>query len=507
MKIADFFAEIGFKVNLNSLRKFNDGMASVVGNVKTLALSLTGAMTAWEMLQTKIGRGSQSVLNFKTYTGESIQEVQKLAAVMQGTNLNFSMDVLLNDISTVKTRLRELQLFGEGSSMAQALRLTGISGLKPGALDTIQDFLKMLRQIPDAATRTMLAERMGLSKQFLNILDLTDEQYEKLTQLAPKIFPSEEEMRRRQKASLDIYLVWLELVNLFETKVTDFAPILLRILEQIKDLLSDSKKLKLVVEGFKWTAIILGVTMIASALGNIVSALKGIIWLAPLALAALTWKGGEKLGSKIDEMLGIDEESTAGKVIKKTTGVASVGLTAAGIYGAKRFANKRAAAAVAAAERQAARRAMRRAGVRTAAKVGSKIAAKHVAASGANLAPWILAALVVSDLFDIGKGIYDITKANSPVDSAQVSDLEEIPSTAIASSNGTIPNLPQLPNARPSMRSNYNWSSTLASMTINAQNVYLNASRVISNIPTTTQPTGNVENNVARSNINLAGNW
>lgn len=507
MKIADFFAEIGFKVNLNSLRKFNDGMASVVGNVKTLALSLTGAMTAWEILQTKIGRGAQSVLNFKTYTGESIQEVQKLAAVMQGTNLNFSMDVLLNDISTVKTRLRELQLFGEGSSMAQALRLTGISGLKPGALNTIQDFLKMLKQIPDAATRTMLAERMGLSKQFLNILDLTDEQYEKLAQLAPKIYPSEEELRRRQKVSLDIYLAWLELVNLFETKVTDFAPILLQILERIKDLLSDSEKLKLVVEGFKWTAIILGVTMIASALGNIVSALKGIIWLAPLALAALAWKGGEELGSKINEVLGIDEESTTGQIIKKTTGTAGIGLTAAGIYGAKKFANKRAAAAVAAAERQAARRAMRRAGVRTAAKVGGGIAARHTAAGGANLSLWVLLPLLAWDLFSIGKGIYDITKANDPVDSAQVDDLEEIPSTAITSSNGTIPRLPQLPNARPSMRDNYNWSSTLASMTINAQNVYLNASRVISNIAAATQPTGNIENNVARSNINLTGNW
>lgn len=473
MKIADFFAEIGFKVNMKSLQDFNNGMLTVVNTVKGLALGLTSAMTAWELMQLKIGKGSQNVLNFKTYTGESIQEVQKLAAVMQGTNLNFSMDTLLSDITSVKMQLRELQLFGEGSSMAQALRVVGISGLDPSAMNTIQDFLKMLRRIPDEATRALLAQKMGLSNQFLNILDLTDEQYEKLVQLAPKIYPSEEELRRRQKATLDIYLVWLELVNIFETKVTDFAPILKDILEKIRDVLNDSDKLKGVMEGIKWTFILSTILSIGAALGVVLANIRGILF-------ALGMAGGIKIAQKINEKLGIENTSTKGLInqgVGATGGLVATGsiMGAIGLGIKKLFGSRAAKAAV--------------------AKAATKAVARQGAAGAANINPWVAGGLAAWGLFDIGKVIYDVIRTNEPVNTRRT----------LSNNDSLLP----LPTRLLTEQENYNWSSSLANMTINAQNVYLNATRVYNNNNNTPniQRSNYVENNIARSTYNVEGNW
>lgn len=487
MKIADFFAEIGFKVNMKSLQDFNNGMLTVVNTVKGLALGLTSAMTAWELMQLKIGKGSQNVLNFKTYTGESIQEVQKLAAVMQGTNLNFSMDTLLSDITSVKMQLRELQLFGEGSSMAQALRVVGISGLDPSAMNTVQDFLKMLRRIPDEATRALLAQKMGLSNQFLNILDLTDEQYEKLVQLAPKIYPSEEELRRRQKATLDIYLVWLELVNIFETKVTDFAPVLQGILEKIRDILNDSNKLKTVVEGVKWTFILTTLLSVGSALSVILANLRGIVAVAGIA-------GGIKIAQNINEKLGIENTSAKGLT---TQGVGAVGgMAAAGglWFALKRlFGGGAVRSATGSAAANLSKTQLRTLGAAIGRTAG-KAAARQGAAGAANINPWVAGGLAAWGLFDIGKAIYDVVRTNEPVNT-----------------RGTLPSndsLPPLPARLLTEQENYNWSSSLASMTINAQNVYLNATRVYNgDTMPSIQRNSYVENNVARSTYNVEGSW
>lgn len=491
MKIADFFAEIGFKVNMKSLQDFNNGMLTVVNTVKGLALGLTSAMTAWELMQLKIGKGSQNVLNFKTYTGESIQEVQKLAAVMQGTNLNFSMDTLLSDITSVKMQLRELQLFGEGSSMAQALRVVGISGLDPSAMNTIQDFLKMLRRIPDEATRALLAQKMGLSNQFLNILDLTDEQYEKLVQLAPKIYPSEEELRRRQKATLDIYLVWLKLVNVFETKVTDFAPMLQSILEKIRDILHDSNKLKGVIEGIKWTFILSTILSIGAALGIVLANIKGILYTLGMA-------GGIKIAQKINEKLGIDNMSAKG-LTNQGMGAASGLAITGGIMGAiglgikKLFGGSVAKGATKGIAANLSKAQLRTLGAAIGRTAG-KAAARQSAAGAANVNPWIAGGLAAWGLFDIGKAIYDVVRTNEPVNTQKT-----LPSND---------SLPPLPAHLSTEQENYNWSSSLANMTINAQNVYLNATRVYNGdtIPSI-QHNNYVENNVARSTYNVEGSW
>lgn len=451
MKIADFFAEIGFKVDTKSLQQFNSSVHEVVNSVKGLAMSLTAAMTSWQMLQTAIGKNAQTLLNFKTYTGESIEEVRKLAAVMQGTNLNFSMDVLLNDISTVKKNLRELQIFGEGSSMAQALRVVGLPGLNPGAISTVQDFLKLLKQIPDPATRTMLADRMGLSSQFLNILDLTDEQYRQLESRADKIFPNEDELKRRQKASLEIYLVWLELKNLFESKVTDFAPILEDILHRIKDIVSDSEKLEMILEGIKWTFILSTITSIASAI-NSIARNAGII------LPLLAGFAGVKFAQNFNEQHGIDNMSNEGL---RNQAIGGVGGTAVGIGGtaALWYALKRIIGSGAVKE------------------VAGAAAARQAAGGVANLNPWIAGGLALWGAVDIAKAIYDVTKQNN-------------------SSAGS---------------ENFNWSSALANMTVNAQNVYINASRISQYQGPSIQPAdvdySQQQNNVARTRYSVTGGW
>lgn len=453
MKIADFFAEIGFKVDTKSLQQFNNSIHEVVGSVRGLAMGLTATMTSWQMLQTAIGRNAQTLLNFKTYTGESVEEVRKLAAVMQGTNLNFSMDVLLNDISTVKKNLRELQIFGEGSSMAQALRVVGLPGLNPGAISTIQDFLKLLKQIPDPATRAMLAERMGLSNQFLNILDLTDEQYRQLESRADKIFPNEDELKRRQKASLEIYLVWLELKNLFESKITDFAPILENILYKIRDIVSDSEKLKMVLEGIKWTFILMTINSIASAVLSIARN-------ASIVLPLLAGFAGVKFAQNFNEQHGIDNMSNEGL---RNQAIGGVGGTAVGIGGT-------------AAVWYALKRIVGSGAVKGAA---SRAAARQAAGGATNLNPWVAGGLALWGVADIAKAIYDVAKQND--------------------------------NTTPSTGSeNFNWNSTLANMTINAQNVYIYASKT-NYQDLSIQPAdvdySQQQNNVARTRYSVTGGW
>lgn len=331
MKIADFFAQIGFKVDTRGLQEFNDGMNAVVNSVKGLALGLTGAMSAWELMQLRIGKNAQNMLNFKLYTGESIEEARKLATVMQSVNLSFSMDTLLSDISKFKEAVRRGQIFGEGGGVMQTLRMLGVTGLKEGGIETIGDLLKALRQIPDEATRAMVLSQAGLSNQWLNILDLPEGQFEKIYQANKEMFPDEKELKRRQEATLAIYVEWLKLVNLFETKVTDFAPVLLDILQRVRDILSDTRKLNMVVEGIKWFAILFGITMVSNGILGIIRGLWGIISIVPRAVGALIALGGAAAGG-LGKLFGVGGGAAAAA---KSAGGKAAGAAAARAVGGR----------------------------------------------------------------------------------------------------------------------------------------------------------------------------
>lgn len=480
MKIADFFAEIGFKVNLNSLRQFHDGMSGVVNTVKTLSLSLTGVVSAWEVLQTKIGRNAQTMLNFKRNTGESIEEVRKLATVMQSVDLNFSLDTLLNDIQSFKIQLREGQLFGEGSGLMQMMRVFGISGLKAGGMETIEDLLTMIRQLPDRATRLLALQKAGLSSQFMSVLDLPPGEFEKRAKQFANIFPSEEEMKRRQEAALKVHLIWMEIVNIFESKVTDFAPVLLDILSKIKEILSDSEKLKQIMDGIKWFAIAFGISMIGNAILGIVSGLWGIIRLAPLAVGALLALGGTALkgmGSFI-----YSNPMTQGLLNKMTAPAVK-----AGVGATARAAGKAGAKATGKAGAKAA--------AKTIAKGVGKRAAGRVAGAGAALLIPGIGELVGLGMlawgaWDIYKLVRDLNRANGNNGAQMPSILSDEEQQRFAQLNET-----------------FNWNSNLASMTVNAQNVYLNASRVFTSdsvAGSEVNALGTIENNVARSTVDLS---
>lgn len=431
MKIADFFAQIGFKVDTRGLQEFNDGMNAVVSSVKGLALGLTGVMTAWELMQVKIGKSAQNMLNFKLYTGEGIEEVRKLATVMQSVNLNFSMDTLLSDISNFKEAVRRGQIFGEGGGVMQTLRMLGVTGLKEGGIETINDLLNALKQVPDEATRAMILSQAGLSKQWLNVLDLPQDQFERIFQANKDIFPDEKELKRRQEATLAIYLEWLKLVNLFETKVTDFAPILLDILTRIRDILSDTQKLNLIIEGIKWFAILMGITMVTNGIFGIIRGLWGIISIVPRAVGALIALGGAA-ATGLGKLLGFGGAAAAAK---------SAGGKAVGAAAAK--------------------------------AVGGRVAG----AAAASFIP------VVGEIISLGLlawGAWDLFKlAKNWMGS---NNQLPISSTANNSAYESV---------------SYDWNRSLASMSINAQNVYIKAERVYGGSGGV--DTSTVDNNVMRS--------
>jgi len=179
MKIAELFAEIGIELDEKPLEKFSGLLKSTKGLMGLLTVGVIAGVAAIDKFTQKTIDGAASLRAFRIETGLSTNELQGLQTALQLTDIKATPEQISSSIQALESNIANIRL---GLGDINAFNLAGID-VSPGknALNVIDQIFSRREEILSFGRSTAgnLLDRMGLGKQFLNLLELSDKEFDK----------------------------------------------------------------------------------------------------------------------------------------------------------------------------------------------------------------------------------------------------------------------------------------------------------------------------------------
>lgn len=189
-----------FAQKINTLHTI-ENINAIGGLVKALAKiggAAAVAIGVIDRLNNSLLRANQSYITFSRQSGISISRLNKMAGVAKLSGMNLPAEQVANDLAGLQQKIFRLTNFGEGSEIFAQL------GINPMGMESDQ-FLNVLRyrfKTMSAKQKSYTLDMLGLSQEWLNVLELSDKEYQDLVVQSSKLQLSEKERKELAKYTL-----------------------------------------------------------------------------------------------------------------------------------------------------------------------------------------------------------------------------------------------------------------------------------------------------------------
>lgn len=167
----------------------NNAFRSGISTTLKWVGAITVAVATLDRLGNSLLKANQLYVNFSKQTDISISRLNRLAGVAQLSGMNLSSEQVAGDISSLQQRILKLDLTGEGSDIFAQL------GINPMGMQADQ-FIATLRsrmQNMNGMQKTYVLDQLGISREWLNVLDLSNETFADYIQQASELQLTEKE--------------------------------------------------------------------------------------------------------------------------------------------------------------------------------------------------------------------------------------------------------------------------------------------------------------------------
>lgn len=176
MKIAEFFAALGFDVDDTGLIAFEKGLKNLRNEFALVTAAAIAALYGIDKFVAGSIAGAAALRDFNQQTGLSIEKLQKWQVVGQLTDMQLTADAVTSSIGALQKKLVDIQYYGEGYGPFAQL---GLDTRSRNAFDILDQVREKIKGMPrDLATN--MIQQLGLSPNFINILTLSKEKFDAL---------------------------------------------------------------------------------------------------------------------------------------------------------------------------------------------------------------------------------------------------------------------------------------------------------------------------------------
>lgn len=179
MKVGDFFIALGFDVDDQKLRQFDGQLTNVKNSLFGAKEYALAAMYAIGRFTGSAAQGAADMGSFADQTGLSADELQKWQNVASQLNRNLNAEAVTASIRNLARNINQIQKFGQGDTLP--FRAFGIDAMDTDAFDTLRRIRETIGNY-DRPTAVSLLERLGLDPNFISLLDVSNDEFERLAQ-------------------------------------------------------------------------------------------------------------------------------------------------------------------------------------------------------------------------------------------------------------------------------------------------------------------------------------
>lgn len=323
---------------LRAVKKEHDALNNTIKTNIVTAFKYIGAISATVTMLDRLGnsliKSNQAYITFEKQTGISSSRLMRMSTLAQLSGSGMNPEQIAGDLKSLQRRMFEFRL-GKGAGTFAQL------GINPMGMKS-DDFIKVLRHRlkgRSADYKSYMLDQLGLSQEWLHIIDLTDDKFKEYLQDSQKLTLSakernklaqlsEQQQRNNMKwelAKQKLLIAIMPMVQKIMDWASDIAVKLTNVLEKNPQWLSVLRDILVMFTGAK----LIGAT---KAIIETVKAIKGLLGIGLLGGIV---KGGKGLlgGGLLAGLIG----KTGGKGLARLAASRGIG-AAAGVVGKRALA-------------------------------------------------------------------------------------------------------------------------------------------------------------------------
>lgn len=172
--------------------------ASMKKNIMT-SIKFIGAIGATVTMLDRLGnsllKSNQMYITFEKQSNISISRLNRMAGLAQLSGTNLSPEQVAGDIQSLQHKIFRFERFGENA------KTFGMLGLNPRGMDSDKLILSLRRSLKrySGRVKSEILQELGLSQEWLNVLNLSDEQFKDYLKTANELQLSEKERKQLAK--------------------------------------------------------------------------------------------------------------------------------------------------------------------------------------------------------------------------------------------------------------------------------------------------------------------
>ena len=167
--IGELFIELGVKADTSTINKVGAGIKGLRSNLLLVAGAFTGAVVGLDRFVDSALKGVVALQNINAQTGLSIEKLQQFQQAGQLSNLALSADQIAQSIGNVQKNLANIRI-GQGN-IAPFQLFPGVDIAGADVFDIMEQIRDNIHEL-DPAIATNLITQMGLTPDFINLLNL-----------------------------------------------------------------------------------------------------------------------------------------------------------------------------------------------------------------------------------------------------------------------------------------------------------------------------------------------
>ena len=177
MKVGDLFIALGIQADTGQIDKLQSKVDTFAKHVRDVGLAFTAASYGLYKFVDGTLTGVVAMDNLSRQTGLSTEKLQKWQQAAQLSNLSLSAEEVGQSIGNLQKNLAAIRI-GQGNIAPFQLLGIDVGGDAFSVLEQLRSRIKGL----DRPTATNLITQLGLTSDFLNVLELSNEEFAKLSQ-------------------------------------------------------------------------------------------------------------------------------------------------------------------------------------------------------------------------------------------------------------------------------------------------------------------------------------
>lgn len=181
---------------LKAVKSEHDALnSSMQKNIGT-ALKMIGAIGATVTMLDRMGnsllKANQMYITFEKQSGISISRLNRMAGIAQMAGTGLSPEQVAGDIQSLQHKIFRFERFGENA------KTFGMLGINPRGMDSDKLILSLRKSLSrySGRVKSEILTELGLSQEWLNVLDLSDKQFNEYMKTANKLQLTEKERKQ-----------------------------------------------------------------------------------------------------------------------------------------------------------------------------------------------------------------------------------------------------------------------------------------------------------------------